>query len=122
MVEFNAIYEGQPLSGDVDPYSRRHGFVLWRLDNMVHYSTQKEGLDLTTMRAYFDSASTEYTAAGGQLFWGHAYYVRHDLAPASAEVLDDATLSRACAVATGAGLHDLAGWLRSSQSAVQPLP
>ena len=112
-VEFNPIYVGQPLFGDVDAYMRQHGFVLWRLDNMVHYSTQPPEATPTTLRSYFDSVPTEYSGAGGQLFWGHAYFVRGDLTPASGAVLDEATIRRACMVAAGAGLNDLEGWLQS---------
>jgi FkbM family methyltransferase len=37
-VEFNPIYENQPLFADVDTFLREQGFVLWRLTNLCHYT------------------------------------------------------------------------------------
>ena len=40
-VEFNAIYEGQPLFCDVDRFMRDNGFVLWRLSDICHVRTER---------------------------------------------------------------------------------
>jgi len=41
-VEFNPIYQGQPLFADVDSFLRQRGFVLWKLTNLVHYGRNGE--------------------------------------------------------------------------------
>jgi hypothetical protein len=79
-VEFNTVYEGQPLFADVDVFLRASRFVLWRLRHLVHYAAR--GLDSTTSTGdlqAFDSRIVEIAAQGGQLFWGHAWYLAGDL-------------------------------------------
>jgi FkbM family methyltransferase len=81
-VELNPIYEGQPLFGDVDRFLRDRGFVLWRLGNLVHYGLADVPVDTAVVadRHYFDSRLVaEIAGWGGQLFWGHAYYVAEDM-------------------------------------------
>ncbi|MBI5014198.1 MAG: FkbM family methyltransferase [Deltaproteobacteria bacterium] len=79
-VEFNPIYRGQPLFGDVDAFLRKRGFVLWRLKNLAHYtrSTSEANVRLED-RYFFDSKIVDMDTPGGQLFWGHAYYVRREM-------------------------------------------
>ena len=72
-VEFNPIYEGQPLFGDVDAYLRSCGFSLWRLDHLVHYSLAPPVAEETL--AFFDSVPITSPRPGGQIYWGHAFYV-----------------------------------------------
>jgi FkbM family methyltransferase len=100
-VEFNPIYEGQPLFGDIDRFLRERGFVLWRLSSLVHYSRdparrQRELDDKT----YYDSAPVPSRTFGGQLFWGLAHYVRSEIATAKptgdrSQITRDAALMRA---------------------------
>ena len=80
-VEFNEMYRGQPLFGDVDRHLRERGFVLWRLKHLVHYGLADAPSELELdEQQVFDSRPVGFSAQGGQLFWGHAYYVRRELA------------------------------------------
>jgi hypothetical protein len=107
-VELNPIYEGQPLFGDVDRFLRDRGFVLWRLSNLTHYGLSDVPADAVVVedRHFFDSQTVEISGGGGQLFWGHAYYV-------AADVLESGPVSReigvrdACSLAAF-GFVDLA--------------
>jgi len=80
-VELNPIYEGQPLFGDVDRFLRTRGFVLWRLGHLAHYALSNVPVDTATIRDrhFFDSQLVEIAGWGGQVFWGHAYYVAADM-------------------------------------------
>jgi len=49
-VEFNPLYQGQPLFGEVDAFLRAQGFELWDFRQITHYGR-------------------------GQLYWADAYYV-----------------------------------------------
>ena len=42
-VEFNPLYEGVCLFGDIDRFLRSHGFVLWRLRDLAHYAAAGRG-------------------------------------------------------------------------------
>ena len=80
-VEFNPIYEGQPLFSDVDQYLRRHGFVLWQLTNHVHYSRYPEqnpslGNDGI---CFNENIRIEHPRYGGQLFWANAHFIHRDV-------------------------------------------
>lgn len=80
-VEFNPIYKGQPLFSDVDIFLRQHGFVLWKLTNLVHYGLEGENnLDLGEDRIHFDSRSQKIRKHGGQLYWADAHYVKNEIA------------------------------------------
>jgi FkbM family methyltransferase len=114
-VEFNPLYEGQPLFGDVDAYLRRHGFRLWRLDHLVHYSTGEHAVRVRT-RAYHDSIATETESPGGQLFWGHAYYTRSEWCPGSGVTGDVEHRRGVAALASCMGLTDLAALLEADPS------
>jgi FkbM family methyltransferase len=82
-VEFNPIYIGQPLFGDVDKFLRDRGFVLWKLSTLAHYSraeaSREKEADNTN---YYDSQTVSHPVLSGQLYWGHAYYVRQEIAAA----------------------------------------
>jgi FkbM family methyltransferase len=83
-VEFNPIYIGQPLFGDVDRFLRDRGFVLWKLSTLAHYSPG----DASRMQEqpntnYYDSQTVSHAVLSGQLYWGHAYYVRKEIAAGS---------------------------------------
>jgi len=76
-VEFNPLYEKQPLFGEVDAFLRARGFVLWRLNTLAHYSTAlipaaQNGILLATSPGSHRFAPID----NGQLFWGQAHYVR----------------------------------------------
>ncbi|MGH9086443.1 MAG: FkbM family methyltransferase [Acidimicrobiales bacterium] len=108
-VEFNPIYEGQPLFGDVDRFLRDRGFLLWRLDNLVHYSVGDEvGAVAMRSTAHFDSVPYESGGRGGQLYWAHAYFARAELCPGAPDRPAREPALRAEAVASVLGLHDLA--------------
>ena len=107
-VELNPIYAGQPLFGDVDRFLRDRGFVLWRLGSLTHYGLSDVPADAVVVqdRQFFDSQPVEIAARGGQLFWGHAYYVAADLLE-SGPVSEEIGVRDACSVAAF-GFVDLA--------------
>ena len=63
-VEFNQVYSGQPLFGDIDSHMRRHGFAL-----------------LGLRRDYFRRADRGIPSSGGTLMHGDALFYRVDLPP-----------------------------------------
>lgn len=79
-VEFNPMYTGQPLFGDVDAFMRTRGFVLWRLGNMTHYGPEIEPARIADDTTFYTATKVRTTVHGGQLYWGHAYYVRSEIA------------------------------------------
>ena len=107
-VEFNPIYKGQPLFGEVDAYLRDHGFVLWRLRDLTHYGAPG-GLPVYEQQdtQYFDGpVAASFASRGGQLFWANAFYVRSDFA--FPRTLDAATAARGVVVVETLGFWDLA--------------
>lgn len=109
-VEFNPIYLGQPLFGDVDAFLRSHGFALWRLLNLTHYSKDHGGS--RTDRQVFaatpqDVETVEFEAREGRLFWGEAFFVRRELADGFAPA-DPQQAARAACVLAAIGFCDLA--------------
>lgn len=115
-VEFNPIYYGQPLFGDVDRFLRRCGFVLWRLSNLVHYTDGRDKVTLpATDKFHYDSQPVVVQGLAGQLFWGHAYYVRPEIAAGGAE-LDWRQCLRDAAVWHVLGFYDLSNRLLRSAS------
>ncbi len=75
-VEFFPLYRGQALFGDVDVFARAHGFSLWRLSHLVHYS-ERHARELRRRDvAVFDGVTAEIAAGAGRLSWGHALYLR----------------------------------------------
>lgn len=79
-VEFNPIYKGQPIFSDVDFFLRKHGFVLWKFSNIVHYA-QKGESDITMKKdtINYDHYRFEHEVRGGQLYWADAFYVRKEI-------------------------------------------
>ncbi|MBW8824899.1 MAG: FkbM family methyltransferase [Acidobacteria bacterium] len=113
-VEFNPIYEGQPLFGDVDEFLRRCGFVLWRLSDLAHYGlADVPSSDAqVSERHFYDSRVVLSTGEGGQLFWAHAYYVASDIAyPRGGR--DEQQLLRDAVAVAAFGFTDLATSLLS---------
>lgn len=80
-VEFNPIYQGAPLFGDVDKLLRQNGFILWRMKNFCHYGLPgMEIFPITSEIIKYDSNTVDFEGKQGQLYWADAYYVRHELA------------------------------------------
>ncbi|MDP8974903.1 MAG: FkbM family methyltransferase [Actinomycetota bacterium] len=81
-VEFNELYAGQPLFGEVDRFLRERGFVLWRLRQLVHYGLDTVASSRVSVpdSQHFDARPQPFSGQGGQLFWGHAYYIPRDVA------------------------------------------
>jgi FkbM family methyltransferase len=108
-VEFNPIYQRQALFCDVDRFLRDRGFVLWRFDDLAHYSTEVLTSAQTTMRIAADpGASTMAEVSNGQVYWAQAQYVRAEYPRTGAEHME---LSEAIvpAILTGAyGWWDIA--------------
>jgi len=106
-VEFNPIYRGQPLFGDIDAHLRARGFVLWRLKNMAHYSVASARGDFAIRdEYYFDSRPVRIEGGGGQLLWGHAYFIRAELAMFHESASWQAALRDAC-ITKILGFHEL---------------
>jgi FkbM family methyltransferase len=108
-VMFNPIYKRQPLFSDIDQFLRGRGFVLWRLAHLVHYGmlgarSDYDGQD----RQCFDSRRVPFRSEGGQLYWGNAYYVRHEIAFGEPTTDWRGALRDAC-LASAFGFRDLAG-------------
>jgi FkbM family methyltransferase len=83
-VEFNPIYLNQPLFGEVDKFLRDRGFVLWKLSTLAHYSRgDTSRAEEQPNTNYYDSQTVSHAVLSGQLYWGHAYYVRKEIASRS---------------------------------------
>lgn len=79
-VEFNPIYENQPLFNDIDRFLRAEGFVLWGFLNLIHYSKRNnDDIELTDFMIAHDSQSVNIRSKGGQLFWADACYVKKEM-------------------------------------------
>jgi hypothetical protein len=79
-VQFNPLYQGVPLFGDVDRLLRGQGFSLWRLKNLSHYGLSEYTLTLTTEEEInYDYFTKRFRGRNGQLFWGDAFYVRDEI-------------------------------------------
>jgi FkbM family methyltransferase len=112
-VEFNAIYENQPLFSDVDHYLRGRGFRLWKLTNAVHYS---EGIASTDpvksdLRCYDDSIAIHEQIYPGQLYWANAHYVRQDLIDGTSNATAS-QLNRDVRLFETLELHDVAAHIK----------
>jgi FkbM family methyltransferase len=116
-VEFNPIYENQPLFADVDTFLREQGFVLWRLTNLCHYTLggHDEGYPFPDRQMFAarprDGTTVEFVGGGGRLFWADAYFVRQDLAEGRRPA-DPGTATRAACVLSTLGFHDVAAICR----------
>jgi FkbM family methyltransferase len=85
-VEFNELYEGQPLFCDVDGFLRSRGFVLWRINNLAHYSNGLvEGANSGILIASEPGSFQTIEQDNGQLFWAQAHYVRREFVPTEPE-------------------------------------
>jgi FkbM family methyltransferase len=107
-VEFNPMYDGQPLFGDVDRFLRDHGFVLWHLDNLSHHRQHGARVGLRPAFHIYDFDAARFTHRSGQLFWADALFVRDEMASSDPAVDWHTALRRAC-LASALGLGELAG-------------
>jgi FkbM family methyltransferase len=81
-VEFNALYEGQPLFCDVDSFLRDRGFVLWRFNNLAHNSAGHISGGPHSMLIGSDPGGHHTLVfPNGQLFWADALYVKEAATP-----------------------------------------
>jgi FkbM family methyltransferase len=108
-VEFNPIYRGQALFGEVDLFMRANGFSLWRLPMLVHYAPKNFPASETPVQALSVPGCLETVNPGnGQLFWAQAHYVRSECLVTDARPISAAFAHRAAAVASAYGYWDLA--------------
>jgi FkbM family methyltransferase len=107
-VEFNPMYTGQPLFGDVDRFLRDRGFVLWHLDNMSHHRQHGARVGLRPGLHIYDFDAARFTHRSGQLFWADALFVRAEMTTADPETDWRTAVRRAC-LASALGLGELAG-------------
>ena len=108
-VEFNPLYEGQPLFGDVDKFLRDRGFVLWRLGNLAHYSTGIVGGPQHQMLISAEPGGHQPIAVpNGQLFWADAFYIRRDATPITNAVLESTDGIAGAALVSQWHFNDLA--------------
>jgi hypothetical protein len=107
--EFNTLYQGQPLFCDLDRFLRDQGFVLWRLNNLAHYSTGRVGGRPHVMLIGADPGEAQDVAiSNGQLFWADGIYVKAAATAVSEEALDFDTAIAGAALACQLNLWDLA--------------
>lgn len=108
-VEFNELYVGIPLFGDIDRFLRERGFVLWRLRNLAHYAQRGARRDWRTEELWWvDDDFARVSSTGGQLFWANAFYLRRPTAypdPAAGW----RSLVRDACVNSALGFQDLVG-------------
>ncbi len=118
-VEFQPLYEGQPLFADVDSYLRERGFTLWRLRGMRHLAVAGATPDGTGAGTSLLPWDAERHPSGGRLSWGDAIYVRAELAQPSRDTPWRDTLRDAC-VAAGLALPELAQVALATAAASAP--
>ena len=75
-VEFNTMYAGQPLFHQVDAFLRAHGFRIWRLGSLCHYSERPMKRRGPRDQVHFDGVWYPTPTGSGRLFWGNAVYFR----------------------------------------------
>jgi FkbM family methyltransferase len=107
-VEFNRMYEGQPLFGDIDRFLRDRGFVLWHLENLSHHRQRGARSTLRLGTEFFDWDVVQFSRRPGQLFWADALFVRTDVARPRPGTEWREAVRHAC-LAAALGLDDLAG-------------
>lgn len=101
-VEFNELYEGQPLFCDVDRFLRDRGFVLWRMSNLAFYSNGLvEGSNSGILIASDPGSCQTIDQDNGQLFWAQAHYVRREFAPTEPDVELDRDRALKAAILVG---------------------
>jgi FkbM family methyltransferase len=106
-VEFNELYTGAPLFGDVDRFLRERGFLLWKLRDLAHYPQTGAPAGWTTPDAsYYDTHVAWFRSRVGQVFWANAFYLKKETARPSPASCWSRLVRDACV--TGAhGFFDL---------------
>lgn len=105
-VQFNPLYQGVPLFGNVDQFLRQRGFSLWSIKNFSHY--RMSGIDLQTnteKAVHYDYYTEQFSGKDGQLYWADAFYVRNEIACQTPRPWETA-LKDAC-IAKVLGFEDL---------------
>ncbi len=82
-VEFQPLYEGQPLFTDVDRFLRERGFSLWRLREIHHCGLSPAG---RAEPVFGVGDYVERTRLGGQIAWANAVFVREEMTDPAAKV------------------------------------
>lgn len=104
-VEFQQLYEGQPLFADVDVWLRERGFALWRLRGLRHLAIA--GAAPPPGPTALSALEAERDVSGGRLSWADAaIYVRGGFGRPQSEIWRGA-LRDAC-LAAAIGLPELA--------------
>lgn len=121
-VEFNPLYQGQPLFWEVDAFLRSHGFVLWRLPLLAHYAlrpvhTPQDGITVVTTPP---GVHLRAQPGHGQLFWAQAHYVRQSLVQPESAPLQRHALLAAAALVSAHGHWDLALHILSRHPDTRP--
>jgi FkbM family methyltransferase len=117
-VEFQELYQGQPLFTDVDRFLRDRGFDLWRLREL-HYcglSPAGHGEPVFGVGDY-----VERTRLGGQVAWANAVYVRAQLGDTDAP-MDWGDRARDACVASVFGFPELVELALREAVATAPEP
>ncbi|HKA93980.1 MAG TPA: FkbM family methyltransferase [Acidimicrobiia bacterium] len=107
-VEFNRMYEAQPLFGELDRFLRDRGFMLWQLENLSHHRQRGARSGLRQRNQLYDFDVAGFTRRSGQLFWADALFVRADVARPEPGTPWPEALRHACLTAA-LELDDLAG-------------
>lgn len=92
-VEFQELYEGQPVFTDVDRFLRDRGFTLWRLREIHHCGLSPAGRGEPVFSV---GDHVEHTRLGGQIAWANAVFVRAELADTADPVEWDVRARDAC--------------------------
>lgn len=119
-VEFNPIYDGQPIFSEVDLYLRKFDFVLWRFSNFVHYSQGSESeVVLKEDCINYDHHRVLHESRGGQLYWADAFYVKKEIVGTLYKKTDFFQLEKDIKIARMLGFIDLELRLKNFKSNVE---
>lgn len=119
-VEFNPLYEGVALFGDIDRYLREQGFVLWRLRDLAHYAQLGAPADWRAQETqHYDGYQARVHAGPGQLFWANAFFVRAAVAAPRAAAGWTELVRDAC-VTSALGFKDLVAVALEQAKATAP--
>jgi len=117
-VEFQQLYEGQPLFTDVDRHLREREFSLWRLREIHHCGLSLAG---RAEPVFGVGDYVERTRLGGQIAWANAVYVREELTDSAADVAWETRARDAC-LASVFGFPELVELALSEAVAGAPEP